>query len=111
MKTGDMRRQEEILAMIHSCLEKLSEKLRGYEVILFGSRADGTARSRSDFDIGILGDRPLDVQTLFSLRDMLDELPTLYTFDVVDLNTVSARFREEALKSYKVLHGEVQSSH
>lgn len=111
MKSDDLTRQEEILSMVHDCLEKLAEELQGHEVILFGSRADGTARSRSDFDIGILGDKPLDAQTMFDLRDMLDELPTLYTFDVVDLNTVSARFREEALKSYKVLHGEVQSSH
>ena len=69
----------------------------GYQAVLFGSRATGGARPASDWDIGILGQEPLTGATIERLREALDTLPTLHTFEVVDLASVPPGFRETAL--------------
>ena len=71
----------------------------GYRALLFGSRATGQARPGSDWDIGILGPTALRGAVVQSIRDELDDLPTLHTFDVVDLATVPDSFRQMALKN------------
>jgi predicted nucleotidyltransferase len=76
----------------------LRRHLRGeHRAILFGSRAHGSARARSDWDIGIVGPRPLRGAVIQRIRDELEALPTLHSFDVVDLNTVPEGFRAAAL--------------
>ena len=85
-------------------LEKVTEILRRhlpsgeYRAVLFGSRATGRARGGSDWDIGILGPQPLRGATVQAIRDELDELRTLHSFDVVDLATVPDSFRVIALQ-------------
>ena len=69
-----------------------------YRAVLFGSRATGQARIGSDWDIGILGPQPLRSATMQAIRDELDELRTLHSFDVVDLTTVPDSFRAIALQ-------------
>ena len=67
-----------------------------YRIFLFGSRAAGTARERSDIDIGIEGPAPVPRVTLAAIEDDLDEAPTLYTIEVVDFARVSETFRQVA---------------
>ncbi len=67
-----------------------------YRVFLFGSRATGRARARSDVDIGIEGPAPLPYETLAAIRGELEEAHTLYSIDVVDFARVPAKFREVA---------------
>jgi predicted nucleotidyltransferase len=71
----------------------------GYHAFLFGSRAVGSARPASDWDIGILGPAPVRGAVLELIRDELEDLRTLHTFDVVDLCTVPDEFRAAALKA------------
>ena len=98
------QREIEIVDMIKSvCLAK-RELLINNRVILFGSRASQKNEKRSDFDIGILGEKSLSIADFYKLKDALDELPTLYTIDLVDFNKVSDAFRAEALKNYSVLY-------
>lgn len=66
--------QEEILEKI----VEICKTNKVHEVILFGSRAKGTAHEKSDFDIAVSG--VTDIETL---REQIDEIPTLYSFDVV----------------------------
>ncbi|MFA6713860.1 MAG: nucleotidyltransferase domain-containing protein [Victivallales bacterium] len=55
-------------------------------VILFGSRAKGTARENSDIDLAIDGiDDELQIENL-AMR--LDDLPLPYKFDVKALNNI-----------------------
>jgi predicted nucleotidyltransferase len=68
-----------------------------YRAFLFGSRASGESQSSSDWDIGILGPEPLRGAVLETIRGDLEDLPTLHSFDVVDLAAVSAEFRRAAL--------------
>ncbi|MCD8097062.1 MAG: nucleotidyltransferase domain-containing protein [Lachnospiraceae bacterium] len=47
------------------------------EVILFGSRAKGTARERSDIDIAVRAARDFP-----GLEEEMEQIPTLYTIDL-----------------------------
>lgn len=70
---------------------------------LIGSEASGTALPGSDVDIALEGPGRIDLAVLASLRDALEQLPTLRAFDLVDLRRASARFRREALDSARPL--------
>src|SRR5712691_3298198 len=67
-----------------------------YRVFLFGSRAAGAARDRSDIDIGIEGPGPVPRAALAAIHEELEEAPTLYSIDVVDFARVSEAFRRVA---------------
>ena len=76
-------------------------------VFLFGSRALGTARHNSDWDIGVLGRRPAPGHVMEMAREGLDTLRTLHSFDLVDLAKTSDAFRAVALKGAIPLIGEL----
>jgi predicted nucleotidyltransferase len=67
-----------------------------YQVFLFGSRATGTARERSDIDIGIEGPAPVPHEALAAIEEELEDAPTLYTIDVVDFKRLPETFRRFA---------------
>ena len=99
-----MRREDEIKNMLRSCFKEFEKELAGRKVVLFGSRADGTARDRSDFDIGIVGPNPLPQKIFFKIEDRLDQINTLYKLDWIDLNRADVSFRDEALRHAEVLY-------
>jgi predicted nucleotidyltransferase len=90
---------------IRKVCARMEADLRGYRVVLFGSRVSGGASDRSDFDIGIFGEAPLPIKTFYEMEELFDEIPTLYRIDWVDLNRVSPGFRQEAMKHTEVLYG------
>jgi predicted nucleotidyltransferase len=70
----------------------------GFGAFLFGSRASGRAGPGSDWDVGLLGPEPLRGALVERIREALDGLRTLHSFDVVDLSTVPEGFRDLALR-------------
>lgn len=86
--------KKEILEIVGKYLD-----LKKYKVFFFGSRVEGKNFPRSDIDIGILGGKPIPPEIKFKIEEELEELPTLYKFDLVDFLEVSADFKREALKS------------
>ncbi len=69
-----------------------------YRVFLFGSRATGSARRGSDYDIGVEGPRPINARDKFAIEEEIEkEIPTLATIEIVDFNHVSDRFRRVAM--------------
>ncbi len=82
VETGHSR-QERILTLLRQVFERHRHRLRGYQIFLFGSRATGRAGERSDFDIGVIGERPLP------LEDAIEVPPPLYQIDWVDLHRAS----------------------
>jgi predicted nucleotidyltransferase len=66
-------------------------------VYWFGSWAEGRAVERSDVDVGIIASRPIPLDQFSRLRGAVEELPTLYMVDLVDLNAVGAELRERAV--------------
>ena len=61
---------------------KLCKSFHAKGIILYGSRAKGTARERSDIDIAVTG-----VDDFDRLVESIEELPTLYSVDIVNMDT------------------------
>lgn len=74
--TNDKREQSQLYRQI----AQLGEEQGAGKIVLFGSRARGDHRPRSDVDIAVYG-MPEPNQSAFRLG--LEELPTLLQFDVV----------------------------
>lgn len=71
-------------------------------VLLFGSRARGTARERSDIDLAV--DAPgASEQEWARIADTVDEAETLLRIDLVRLDEASGEFREEIEREGVVL--------
>ena len=51
-------------------------------VLLFGSRARGDFRPRSDIDLAVKGAKDIEL-----LRAQIESIPTLRSFDIVDLDS------------------------
>ena len=83
---------------INNILEEivnLAQKYSASTVILFGSRAKGTATERSDIDIAVSG-----ISDTENLREDLDNSPTLYTIDLVNLDECGNQLLLEDIKKY-----------
>ena len=103
MKTSS-EREAEIMQMLKDLFANRKADLEKHRVLLFGSRARGNAKQRSDFDLAVDGEEPLALKSFFKIAEDLEDLPTLYSFDWVDLTKTNSRFREEALKSARVIY-------
>ena len=67
------------------------------QVYLFGSRANGTARERSDIDVAVWPLAELPVGTLALIREALEETTIPYTVDLVDLRDTDEAFRRRVV--------------
>lgn len=65
------------------------------EIIWFGSWPRGRAHERSDVDLAIRSPKRVTSSGLRRLREAIEELPTLYSIDVVDLEATGSLLREE----------------
>lgn len=83
---------------VEAVLQRVKELCREHgasEIILYGSRAKGTALERSDIDIAVAGVREFD-----DLEEKIEEIPTLYTVDLLDLDTCRNELLLEDIKKY-----------
>ena len=88
--------KKEILEIIGKYLD-----INECAVFFFGSRVDGRGDESSDIDIGIEGDKPMPGHILEKIREEIENLPVLYSFDVVDFSRMPEKFKETAsLKEY-----------
>ena len=67
------------------------------KIYWFGSWPKGDARPGSDIDLALSDAHPIPLHQLATLRDRLENLPTLYQIDIVDLSTVGTAFKQEIL--------------
>lgn len=74
---------------------KLCRSFHAKEVILYGSRAKGTARERSDIDIAVTG-----VDNFEILMEKVEELPTLYSVDLLNMDTCRNQLLVEDIREY-----------
>ena len=85
---------------IDEVIAEITQRCRNYgaqKIILFGSRAKGTATEGSDIDIAVSGVASSDI---FELEEALEDIPTLYTIDLVDLDTCKNQLLLEDIKQY-----------
>ncbi len=67
------------------------------KIYWFGSWPKGEARPGSDIDLAVSSSTPIPLDTMASLRDKLNDLPTLYHIDIVDLDAVGPFLKQEIL--------------
>ena len=68
---------------IHRRIKNEIAKFKQIErVLIYGSRAKGNYRNGSDIDITLIGEGLDLIDTIYPLRDALDELYLPYTFDI-----------------------------
>lgn len=68
------------LTNIYQAIASIGRRFGADRVVLYGSRARGDCRARSDIDIAVFG---ADASTKSDFLDALEELPTLLDFDLV----------------------------
>jgi len=73
-----------------------------HTVFLFGSQANGLAKTRSDIDIGFWGSEPLSPKIKFEIEEELEASSVPYSIDLVDFFYVDEKFRSLALKNAKI---------
>lgn len=76
-------------------IQRISRQYGAREVILFGSRAKGTEIERSDIDIAVSGAERFD-----ELEEAIDEIPTLLSFDVVNMDTCQNELLLKEIREY-----------
>ncbi|MDO4322769.1 MAG: nucleotidyltransferase domain-containing protein [Lachnospiraceae bacterium] len=67
----------------------------GREVYLYGSRAKETNLERSDSDIAVAG-----AESFEELLEIIEEIPTLYTIDVLNLDICGNQNLLEDIRLY-----------
>ena len=83
---------------VEEVISRVAELCRQYnaqKVILYGSRAKGTALERSDIDIAVSG-----VECFDELVEKIEELPTLYSVDLLNMDTCRNELLLEDIKQY-----------
>ena len=84
-------RAEEVIQKVSGICKDFGAK----KVILYGSRAKGTARECSDIDIAVTGAEDFDI-----LVEKVEELPTLYSIDLVNMDTCKNELLLEDIRQY-----------
>lgn len=82
--------RNEISKVVFRYLDK-----KEWKVFFFGSRVRGDNFISSDIDIGIEGPAKLSPHIMFAIKEELEDIPTLYTFDLVDFQSLDEDFKNE----------------
>ena len=78
--------------------------LKKYNLFLFGSRVAGDSFEHSDIDIGIEGARRVSYGTIAKIEEELEEIPVLYTIDLIDFRSTDSRFKKVAKKHIEIIN-------
>ena len=87
-----------IIVRAEEVIEEVADLCRQFQakkVILYGSRAKGTARERSDIDIAVSG-----VDNFELLVEKVEELPILYSVNMVNMDTCRNQLLLEDIRQY-----------
>ena len=72
-----------------------------YQLFLFGSRVTGTNSDKADIDVGIIPAQLLSPKQIQSIKEKIEEIPTLLKIDFIDFSSVSDEFKSIALMNTK----------
>ena len=94
---------------VHEIINSISDEFYkifyndGAVLIWFGSWVKGDAYLQSDIDLAIKSDQQLDNKKLSTFRQYLDEFPTLYKVDLVDMRYAGELLKTEIERYGKIL--------
>ena len=83
---------------VNEVINEIVERCKKYnveKVVLYGSRAKGTALERSDIDIAVYG-----VEKFSDLQDEIEDIPTLYKIDMVCVDECHNKLFLEDIEIY-----------
>lgn len=83
--------------------EILKKHIPDYEVRIFGSRVNQTAKKYSDLDLTIVGKTKLPKKILYLLRDEFEESDLPFRVEIMDWHTVSDDFKKIIEKQYEII--------
>jgi predicted nucleotidyltransferase len=66
-----------------------------YRVIIFGSRATGTAKKYSDIDVALIGSHTISPRVYSMLKEAFEDSSLPYTVDIIDGKTVSDQLLDQ----------------
>jgi len=95
--------------------EILRRHVPNHEVLAFGSRVKWTARQYSDLDLAIRSDEAIPTDIIYAIKNELSESRLPMMVDVLDMASVSEKFRgiieaEYAVVSESVRHHKLPRS-
>ncbi len=90
----------------------LTEHVPGSEVLVFGSRINGSTKPYSDLDLVIVSKEKIDSQQLSELREALVESDLPFRVDLLDWTQISAEFKAVIDQKYEeILNYTITSDH
>lgn len=69
-----------------------------YKIFVYGSRAAGKARKWSDWDIGVISNKPIPHDIITEVEEKLENSDLPVIVQVVDFNAVDPEFKQIALQ-------------
>jgi uncharacterized protein len=93
----------ELPAGVLALVGELSAVPEVERVVLFGSRAKGSARPRSDVDLAVEAEAA-GAATWDRLCELAENAQTLLTIDLIRLDQASDAFRDEILREGRTLY-------
>jgi len=90
-------------SVLKAALKILREELRPRKILLFGSRAKGTQRKGSDFDLALDCPKPPG-RKAERLEERISEKSGLFRIDLVYLPAATKDFRDIILSTGKVVY-------
>jgi len=81
----------------------LARHIPDCEVRAFGSRVSWTAKSTSDLDLAVIGDKELPRKTLVKLTADLEDSALPFTVDILDWHRISPEFRQHISKQFEII--------
>jgi predicted nucleotidyltransferase len=88
--------------IIEKIIQIIKDHLHPRQIILFGSRAMGTSREYSDFDIALESEE-MDIRQERILKEALDNDLGIYAVDLINLKNVDDEFKN-LLEKGKVIY-------
>ena len=66
-----------------------------YKAVLFGSRANGTSKQNSDWDIAIAGPSRINPILLMDIEEAIEKANFIQEVDLIDFSTVDGLIKKE----------------
>lgn len=93
------------IEIIKKKISEIAEKYGFLLVILYGSRAKGTAKSGSDTDVAVLGKKPFSFDNLIDLNNEFADIFETREIDVKSLHNTDPLFRYQVMRDGVLLYG------
>ena len=107
LEERSVRMQASSRAELSKVVGALVQRRPSSAVVLFGSRAKGSAQEYSHYDLGIVAEKRLELEEWSDLRELVEtecaDLP--YKIDLVDLRRADQSFLKEVAKNFIFLGG------